>query len=202
MFLPIDSDLVKKFVECADNYYSNAEAANSILESIIEYIEKGFVSLDDISDFDIDKELKRLFFRFHRVARQLRQRHDNRNTIDIEDEYDVQDLLHALLKLYFDDVRPEEWTPSYAGKSARMDFLLKNENVVIEIKKTRNGLTDKEIGDQLIVDVERYQSHPNCNKLICFIYDPEGRIGNPDGITTDLMSKHTDFLTVIIEPIN
>lgn len=43
----------------------------------------------------------------------------------LEDEYDVQDLPHALLLLYFDDVRAEEWTPSYAGKSARMDFLLK-----------------------------------------------------------------------------
>ena len=45
-------------------------------------------------------------------------------------------LLHALLLLYFDDIRAEEWTPSYAGKSARMDFLLKNEGVVIEVKKT------------------------------------------------------------------
>ena len=28
-------------------------------------------------------------------------------------------------------IRPEEWTPSYAGKSARMDFLLKGEGIVI-----------------------------------------------------------------------
>lgn len=28
-----------------------------------------------------------------------------------------------------------------------MDFLLKNEGVVIEVKKTRLGLTDKELGD-------------------------------------------------------
>jgi hypothetical protein len=24
-----------------------------------------------------------------------------------------QDLLHTILKLHFDDIRPEEWTPSY-----------------------------------------------------------------------------------------
>ena len=54
-------------------------------------------------------------------------------------------LLHALLLLCFDDIRAEEWTSSYAGKSARMDFLLKNEGVVIEVKKTRLGLTDKEL---------------------------------------------------------
>lgn len=87
-------------------------------------------------------------------------RHNRRETLIITDEYDVQDLLHALLKLYFDDVRPEEWTPSYAGKSARMDFSLKKEKTVIEVKMTRESLSDKEIGDQLIVDVERYSSHP------------------------------------------
>ena len=56
---------------------------------------------------------------------------------EIKDEYDVQDLLNALLRLNFDDVRPEEYTPSYAGSSTRVDFLLKKEKIVIEVKKTR-----------------------------------------------------------------
>jgi REase_DpnII-MboI len=34
--------------------------------------------------------------------------------MDIKDEYDVQDLLHAILRAFFDDVRPEEFVPSYA----------------------------------------------------------------------------------------
>lgn len=33
--------------------------------------------------------------RFHQVARQLRHRHDERTTLQIKDEYDVQDLLHG-----------------------------------------------------------------------------------------------------------
>jgi REase_DpnII-MboI len=52
----------------------------------------------------------------------------------MKDEYDVQDSLHALLKLHFDDVRREEWTPSYAGSQSRMDFLLKREKIVVETK--------------------------------------------------------------------
>ena len=120
--------------------------------------------------------------------------------MSIEDEYDVQDLLHALLHLYFDDIRAEEWTPSYAGKSARVDFLLKNEKTVIEVKKTRHGLADKEVGDQLIIDVDRYKEHPDCEKLICFVYDPEGRIGNPNGIMDDLNIRHQGFATVVIQP--
>ena len=42
----------------------------------------------------------------------------------MEDEYDVQDLFHALLTIYFEDIRKEEWSPSYAGGASRMDFLL------------------------------------------------------------------------------
>ena len=51
--------------------------------------------------------------------------------------------------MYFDDIRREEYTPSYAGGSARMDFLLKSHDIVIEVKKTRKELRDKDIGKQL-----------------------------------------------------
>lgn len=134
--------------------------------------------------------------KFHIVVRALRRRHSSRPTLDVNDEYDVQDLLNSLLLLYFDDVRLEEWTPSYAGKSARVDFVLKKEKTVIEVKMTRNGLSDKELGDQLIVDIERYKQHPDCKRLVCFIYDPEGRVINPTAIQNDLRSQSRDGLEV------
>ncbi len=133
--------------------------------------------------------------RFHTVARQLRQRHGERGTLCIEDEYDVQDLLHALLKLFFSDVRSEEWTPSYAGGSARMDFLLKAEQVVVEVKMTRQGLKDREIGNQLLEDIGRYRAHGDCRTLICFVYDPHGHINNPAGLERDL-SRPVDGMRV------
>jgi len=97
--------------------------------------------------------LERIFNCFHQVVRQLRNRYDSRETIDVKDEYDVQDLTHALLKIYFGDIRPEEWTPSYAGSSSRMDFLLKDEHLVIEVKKTRDIMRDKQVEEQFIVDI-------------------------------------------------
>ena len=36
------------------------------------------------------------------------RRHDGRSTLEIRDEYDVQDLLQGLLKIDFEIVRPEE----------------------------------------------------------------------------------------------
>lgn len=140
--------------------------------------------------------LEKIFNRFHQVARQLRSRREERPTIDVSDEYDVQDLLHSLLKLQFDDIRPEEWTPSYAGGSSRMDFLLKNEQLVVEVKKTRDNLRDSAIGEQLIVDIAKYKEHPDCKTLVCFIYDAEGLIANPTGLENDLNSSSTDGLIV------
>jgi hypothetical protein len=134
----------------------------------------------------------------HVVARQLRKRHDNRQTLDVSDEYDVQDLLHGLLRIFFDDVRPEEGTPSCASKATRMDFLLKREEIVIEVKMTRKGLSDKEVADQLILDIERYRSHPNCKTLVCFVYDPEARISNPSGLQADISGNKQGLKVVLL----
>ena len=113
----------------------------------------------------------------------------------------MQDLLHCLLKINFTDIRKEEWTPSYAGSASRMDFLLKKEKTVIEVKMTRKGLSDKELGKQLIEDKNKYKAHPDCNKLICFTYDPEGRISNPNGIQNDLNENDSEFkVEIIIKP--
>jgi len=147
-------------------------------------------------------EITKICKSFHQIARQLQNRHNNRETLRIEDEYDTQDLFHALLKFFFSDIRREEWTPSYAGSSARADFLIKDEKIVIEIKKTRTGLKDKEVGEQLIIDIAKYKTHPDCKILVCFVYDPEGRIGNPNGIERDLNQLSTNEMSVItiIEP--
>lgn len=200
LVLSEESDYVVRMKGFEENYYSYASSAISVLKAIIEYINKGFLKVGEIGLFNSEVELQRIFKRFYRIARQLRSRYNRRNTLEIGDEYDVQDLLHALLRLYYDDIRAEEWTPSYAGKSARMDFLIKSEQIVIEVKKTRAGLTDKEIGDQLIVDVDRYKAHPDCQRLICFVYDPEGLIGNPIGMMKDLNERHEGFVKVVIEP--
>lgn len=146
-------------------------------------------------------QVNQLLRRFHFVARQLRRRYSGRATLIINDEYDVQDLLHALLKTKFDDIRPEEYSPSYAGSSSRLDFLLKKEKVIVEVKMANAKLTDKLIGEQLIIDIKRYQVHPDCNILICFVYDPDGYIRNPAALENDLTGKHDNIeVHVLVDP--
>lgn len=139
--------------------------------------------------------------RFHKFARQLKNRYNKREPIKVVDEYDVQDLLHAILKLHFDDVRTEENMPSYAGSSSRVDFALKKENILIEVKKTRNNLRDKELGEQLILDIAHYNANPDYKTLVCFIYDPDDLIDNPEGLKRDLSKTNSEMeVLVIISP--
>jgi hypothetical protein len=166
-----------------------------------EIITQAFVYSGNKSSSDTMSIVENLCKRFHLVARQLKGRHNERQTLLVEDEYDVQDLFHALLTLYFNDIRPEEWTPSYAGGCSRMDFLLKQEHIVIEVKKTRKTLGAKELGEQLIVDIAKYEVHTDCDTLICFVYDPEGWIANPRGIENDLNKNNGGLhVKVLITP--
>ncbi|NEK38597.1 hypothetical protein [Rhizobium leguminosarum] len=168
-------------------YQNGLRNAAAVLSSMIDEIQE-YGPDEDGPEEEPDKLslIERLCLRFHAAARQLQQRHGQRTTLTIEDEYDVQDLLHSILRLHFDDIRAEEWTPSYAGGSSRVDFLLKKESIVVEVKKTRASMKAKDLGEQLIVDRARYEVHPDCKTLVCFVYDPEGRVGNPVGIERDL----------------
>ena len=158
---------------------------------------KTHIGPDEI-EIDTIQTLELIFSKFHAIVRQLRGRYGDRTTLNVEDEYDVQDLLHVLLKIFFHDIRPEETTPSYAGSSKRMDFLLKTEKVVIEVKKTRKTLTAKEVGNELLIDISTYSEHPDCNLLVCFIYDQEGIIANPVGFEKDLAQQSNDNLKVAV----
>ena len=140
--------------------------------------------------------IRRILSRFDLVANQLKRRRKNKEPYLVEDEYDVQDLLHALLKVDFDDIRKEEWTPSYAGGASKIDFVLKNEGILVEVKKTSKNTREKEIGEQLLVDIAKYKEYPNIRTLICFIYDPEKWIENPKGLKHDLEKKSTKELNV------
>lgn len=42
------------------------------------------------------------------------------------------------------------------------------------------------MGDELIIDIERYRAHPDCAALVAVIYDPERRITNRRTLEADL----------------
>lgn len=199
----IPTEFIVSIKKTTNSYPVDVEDVQQQLVALTEFIANDYLE-EQLSvlrvPHNMETNIESIFNRFHRIARQLRTRHENRTTLNISDEYDVQDLLHALLLLFYDDVRSEEWTPSYAGGCGRMDFLLKDIQAVIEVKKTRESMSAKDLGEQLIVDIEKYKHHPLCKKLYCFVYDPEGLLGNPNGIKSDLENANEGFLKVFIKP--
>jgi hypothetical protein len=138
--------------------------------------------------------------RFQYVQRSLLRRHAKRETLIVGDEYDAQDLLRALLKVFFDDVRDETWTPNYAGGSSRIDFLLPDFSLAIELKYMRESLNDKRIADELIVDRDRYKTETQANHLICLIFDQGGLLQNPRGLEKDLnVAGTTEGMAVTVK---
>lgn len=124
---------------------------------------------------------------FHRFAQAITtRRYAKRRPYKVSDEYDVQDLMFALLRLYFDDVRPEDPASWCAGASSRVDFVLDDHAILIELKMTREGYADRELGKDLLVDIGRYRSHPKCKTIVILVYDRAGLLTNAAGLIKDL----------------
>ena len=135
------------------------------------------------------------------VAAGIKQRHKkngiSRPTLQVKDEYDVQDLLQGVLAIGFDDVRREIYTPSYAATTSRADFILVPEEMIIEVKMTRKGLSRTKLVQELIIDIAYYKNVANCKHLVCAIWDTGKLLTNPASLR-DLEINNPGFVTVLV----
>lgn len=139
----------------------------------------------------VEELLQTLISGLPRAMHPLAHRRKGAQSLSFDSEYDIQDLLHSQLRPWVADIRPEEFTPSYAGSSTRMDFLLPAHQLVIETKRIRDRSHAKKVGDELIIDIEHYRRHPDCFRLWCVIYDQLQLIPNPSGLVTDLEGQRS-----------
>jgi hypothetical protein len=83
-----------------------------------------------------------------------------------------------------------------------MDFLLKREKIVIEVKKPRDLTHGRRVGDELIVDIQHYKNHPDCKILLCLVYDPNHYVVNPTALSSDLSKAYGDLnVGVLVVPL-
>jgi REase_DpnII-MboI len=80
---------------------------------------------------------RRLPISFAVLAKEVQKR----SGIIVQDEYDVQRILHAFAVLLFEEVEDEDPTPKKAGASSRLDFLLRRERIAVETKMVGKNLT-------------------------------------------------------------
>ena len=97
-----------------------------------------------------------------------------KTVIKIEDEYDVQDLLYVSLKSVFPTMKYENPLAKFGGKSTRLDFVLMEEGIIIEVKQINESeKNDSKFTDQLKIDIESYHVLDYLTDLIFYIYAPK-----------------------------
>ena len=144
--------------------------------------------------------VRKVCTKFHAVVRQLRLRQDNRATLDVQDEQDVHDLLYALLRYEFDEVAQAEWPAGRPAAALRAMSLLPRHRLAVLAKMTKSGLGPREIAEQVTADAAAFPAAGH-QTLFCFVYDPEGRIGNPRGLEAELTRvSDAQIVEVFIAP--
>jgi hypothetical protein len=106
----------------------------------------------------------------------LAARGRGRAAFQISDEYDVQDLFHALVRASISDIVPEDTTPKLAGKWSRLDFTSKSARLGFEVKHVKSIKHAATVREEILLDEATYQEHPYVEQVIAFIYDPEHHI--------------------------
>lgn len=93
--------------------------------------------------------------------------------ISIEDEYDVQDILYVVLKSVFPKIKYENPLSKYGGSSTRLDFVLQEEGIIIEVKQIKiTEKNDKTFINQIKIDLQSYHVLDYLQEIIFFIYAP------------------------------
>ncbi|MEO5644058.1 MAG: hypothetical protein ABIQ40_16925 [Bacteroidia bacterium] len=107
------------------------------------------------------------------IQKIIKDRRKNHPNFQIEDEYDVQDILYVILKSVFPTLRDEDPIPKVGAKSTKIDLILREEKILVEVKMIKkNDSNEKEFIEQLKIDFESYHECQWLGKLFCFVYDP------------------------------
>jgi hypothetical protein len=120
--------------------------------------------------------------RLRDAARQLRDRARGKADFKIEDEYDVQDLLFAVLRAYLKQAIQEDPISKIANcKSSRADISIEAMGVLIEIKFVRSPRDQSTLVQQYAEDLLLYSKWKPLRHLIYLLYNSDG-LADPDAM--------------------
>ena len=196
------NEILKKFNDCVDaddafsNIWDSVAKQKGYLEAVLmknilkEQKNQKTEESTNILPKDLETLISILTKKTSKSILPLQRRRANSQTLNFNNEYDYQDYLHSMLIPWVKDIRPEEYSPSYAGTSKRVDFLLKEHDTFVEVKYVRDKGHAKKIGDEITIDIHHYQAHPHCKYLYAIIYDPNKHMMNPKGFEMDLSKEY------------
>ncbi len=108
--------------------------------------------------------------RLSHSAKVLNRRRANKNPFEITDEYDVQDLLKAVLRAYFKYSVSEDPISKVAGVSSRADFAIEELGVIIEAKYVHNPGEQSRIVKEFAEDLLFYSKCPFLEHFVYLVY--------------------------------
>lgn len=141
------------------SYIENILCDNEKEEQILEILNNFYLFLENLIEREPHK----------RGGIQQEQLH----ALKIKNEYDVQHLLYACIKLLYPMARAEVSEDTGYG-TVRTDIFL-DTNHVIEVKCTRKNMSLKKLTEEIEADMIHY----NAENIYFFLYDKEKIIENP-----------------------
>jgi hypothetical protein len=113
---------------------------------------------------------------FDACVRYLNTRRSAGAIIKIESEADVQDVLYLLLRPWVVDLVYESPADKSGNRYAIKDFSSAAGRFVVDAKYIRDEDHGRLVSKELHDDIEMYRTHPRCDDLIFFVYDPNALI--------------------------
>ena len=128
--------------------------------------------------------------RLPRAAQILAVRDRGKAPFLIQDEYDVQDLLHAILRAYLKYTIHEEPLGKVAGvKSGRVDVAIEDLGIIIEVKFIRGPKDDQRLLEEFAEDILLYAKWPPLKHFVYLCYNSDD-LRDPEALEK-LGGEHT-----------
>ena len=119
--------------------------------------------------------------------------------IQIENEYDLQHLLYAVIKPLCPDARREVNDDSGVG-TVRSDIKILSLNTIIEAKYTRTSTNLKKLTEEIEADIVHYKA----DYIFFYIYDKEKIIKDRHVFETNFNRSFDgkEVRIIILQPVN
>ncbi|HUT46915.1 MAG TPA: ParB/RepB/Spo0J family partition protein [Sedimentisphaerales bacterium] len=101
-----------------------------------------------------------------------------RTKIKFVGELELQNFIYSVLRALFESTEFEDPTEKICETSNRLDFVLKDHDIIIEVKYVRDKRHAKKISEELSIDYPRYKQSKYGQTIINYIYDPDNHIAN------------------------
>lgn len=164
-YIACTKNVIKYLEKCEEEQVEEADALEKLVKNFGLYL-KNMFQIEPEKKSTLKKEIL--------------------DQIQIENEYDVQHIMYAVVKALYPSARREVSQDTGYG-TVRYDILIKEIDTVIEIKCSRPDHTDKKLLRELGEDGYFY----DCSRVLMYVYDKAQKIRDVDSFIQALERDET-----------